>query len=60
MPSYYVFRGYAKAGTPIILPFDGDIFIPPAGSINIGGINSGATAGRYWANIHGYEVTYNA
>lgn len=58
--SMYVFRGFVKAGTPVIITFDGDLYINPSATLNVGAINSGASAGNYYGSIYGIEVPYYA
>lgn len=60
LPTMYAFRGFVKAGTPILLTFDGDTCISSLGVINIAGINNGAAAGELIGTIYGYEVNVNA
>lgn len=59
--SKYLYRGYHKAGTPVLLICDGEfVSAYSAGSIAIGGINTGAGAGIIYGSIFGYEVSINA
>lgn len=57
------FTAFVKAGTPLIVPFDGDLYAFDTTSsssypaVNIG-VNNTA-AGNLYATIHGIEVAYN-
>jgi hypothetical protein len=48
---HYIF---AKAGTPVILTFDGEIWANENGKIDIG--CTAVTAGKFYGGIHGVEV----
>lgn len=57
--TFYAFRGFIKAGTPIQITTDGDVQIMPGGTVVIGAVNSGAAAGAVYGSIFGYEVNLN-
>jgi hypothetical protein len=59
--SHYLYRGFAKAGTPVLLKLDGEIQIASnlGGGIKFGATNTGTTSGILIGNIFGYEVNMN-
>lgn len=58
--SMYPVRVFAKAGTPVKIECDGDMVIDSNGTIAVGAINTGASAGTLIGTIFGYEVNINA
>ncbi|PEJ48208.1 hypothetical protein CN692_24180 [Bacillus sp. AFS002410] len=56
----YPIRVFVKAGTPIIIECDGEMVIDSNGTIVVGAINNGASAGVLYGAIFGYEVNINA
>jgi hypothetical protein len=59
--SFYLVRCFAKAGTPVVLNFDGGEMVLGSlgGSLSFGALNSGAAAGVLYGSVFGYEVSAN-